>query len=53
VLFAISLGGIHYSLMFTGLIGVATGPAAVAAQLFVPFSVLLAWLMFRERLRVG
>lgn len=53
VLVAISLGGLHYSLMFSGLAGVAAGPAAVAAQLFVPFSVLLAWIVFRERLRAG
>ena len=42
--------GLHFSLMFTGMKGVDAGPAAIAVQLYVPFSVLLAWVVFRETL---
>ena len=47
-----TLGGLHFSLMFAGLRGVDAGPAAIAAQLYVPFSVLLARLVFGERLNL-
>ena len=48
---AVALGGLHYSLMFVGLSGVDAGPASIAVQLMVPFSAVLAWAFFRERLR--
>ena len=38
-------------LLFTGLRGVNAGVASIAVQLFVPFSAILAWAVFRERLR--
>ena len=48
---SVALGGLHYSLMFVGLSGVDAGPASIAVQLMVPFSAVLAWAFFRERLR--
>jgi len=48
---SVALGGLHYSLMFVGLSGVDVGPASIAVQLMVPFSAVLAWFFFRERLR--
>ncbi len=42
--------GLHFSLMFLGLKGIDAGLAAIAIQLYVPFSVLLAWAIFRETL---
>jgi len=47
---AFVLGGLHFSLMFVGLRGVDASAAAIAIQLMVPFSVLLAALFFRERM---
>ena len=47
---SVALGGMHYSLMFVGLSGVDAGPASIAVQLMVPFSAVLAWAFFRERL---
>lgn len=47
---ALSLGVFHYGLLYGGLAGIDAGPAAIAGQLSVPFSVLLAALVFRERL---
>jgi O-acetylserine/cysteine efflux transporter len=44
------LGGLHFGLMFSGLQGIDAGPAAIAIQLTVPFSALLALAFFRERL---
>ncbi len=51
ILLSVTLGGMQFSLMFTGLRGVDAGAASVAVQLFVPFSAILAWIMFRESLR--
>lgn len=42
-------GCLHFALMFTGLAGVDAGSAAIATQLFVPFSALLAFLLLGER----
>jgi O-acetylserine/cysteine efflux transporter len=42
--------GLHFGLMFGGLRGVDAGPAAIAIQLTVPFSALLASLFYGERL---
>jgi len=47
---SVMLGGLHYSLIFTGLNGIDAGPAAIASQLYVPFAALLAWVFFSERL---
>lgn len=48
--FALSLGVLHYGLLFAGLSGVDAGPAAIATQLTVPFGLILAALFFREPL---
>lgn len=50
VLIAFVLGGLHFGLVFTGLQGVQAGPAAIAIQLTVPFSALLAWVVYGERM---
>ena len=47
---SITMGVLHYGLMYTGLKGVDAGAAAIAFQLMVPFSAVLAALFFRERL---
>ncbi len=47
---SVVLGGMHFGLMFAGLRGVDAGPAAIAIQLTVPFSALLAAVFYRERL---
>lgn len=44
------LGVLHFGLLFTGLSGVHAGPAAIAIQLTVPFSAVLAWFVYRERM---
>lgn len=44
------LGVCHFGLMFAGLAGVDAGPAAIAIQLTIPFSALLAAVCFGERL---
>ncbi|MFQ5938201.1 MAG: DMT family transporter [Acidiferrobacterales bacterium] len=49
---SVTMGGLHYSLMYTGLKGVDAGAAAIAFQLMVPFSAALAAFFFRERLSV-
>lgn len=47
---AVVLGGLHFGLLFTGLAGIHAGPAAIAIQLTVPFSALLAWIVYNERM---
>lgn len=47
---SVVLGGFHFGLLFVGLQGVDAGPAAIALQLTVPFSSLLAWIVYRERM---
>lgn len=49
---AVVLGCLHFGLLFVGLSGVAAGPAAIAIQLAVPFSALMAAVFYRERLSV-
>ena len=51
VLLSVTLGGLQFALMFTGLRGLDAGTASIAVQLYVPFSALLAWAAFGERLR--
>ena len=48
---SVTLGGLQFSLMFSGLRGIDAGAASIAVQLYVPFSAILAWMVFRERLR--
>lgn len=43
---------IQYSLTFTGLAGIDVSTAALLVQLEVPFGILLAWLVFRDRISV-
>jgi O-acetylserine/cysteine efflux transporter len=50
---AICLGILHYALLFCGLKGLDAGPAAITSQLVVPFSVILAALVFRERFTIS
>lgn len=47
---AVVLGCLHFGLLFVGLSGVSAGPAAIAIQLTVPFSAVLAAIFYRERL---
>ena len=49
-LIGICLGGLHFPLMFVGVSGVDASFASIAAQLSVPFSALLAAVVYRERL---
>ena len=44
------LGGAHFGLMFTGLSGIDASVTAIAVQLGVPFSALLAALLERDRM---
>lgn len=46
----IALGGFHFGFLFTGLRGVDAAPAAIAIQLAVPFSAILARIFFGERM---
>lgn len=45
-----TLGFLHFALMFTGLSGIDASIAAIAVQIQVPFSALLAFLIFRDKL---
>lgn len=47
---SVLLGGIHFPLVFTGMAGVDAATASIAVQLQVPFSSLLAALIYGERL---
>ncbi len=49
VAMSVVLGGLHFGLLFMGLRGVDAGLAAIAIQLSVPFSLLLATVVYRER----
>ena len=50
VALSVTLGSLHFSLMFTGLKDVDAGVAAIAIQVQVPFASLLAALFFNDRL---
>lgn len=50
LLIGVVLGGLHFGLVFSGLQGVHAGPAAIAGQLTVPFSAVLAWMVYGERM---
>jgi len=47
---SVVLGGLHFGLLFTGLRGVDAGPAALAIQLAIPFSSLIAAVVYGERM---
>lgn len=50
LIFSVLLGAMHFPLMFTGLAGVDAATASIATQLQVPFSSLLAAVVFRDKL---
>lgn len=47
---SVTLGSIHFPLMFSGLTGIDAATASLAAQAQVPFSSLLAAILFKDRL---
>ncbi|CAO3442645.1 Permease of the drug/metabolite transporter (DMT) superfamily [Azospirillum argentinense] len=47
---SVTLGTVHFPLMFTGLNGIDAATASLAAQAQVPFSSLLAALIFKDKL---
>lgn len=47
------LGVGHFGLMFVGVTGMDAASAAIMTQLGVPFSALLAWIFFGEKLGLG
>lgn len=47
---SVTLGGLHFSLMFMGLERIEASTASIGTQLGVPFSTLLAVLLFKEQL---
>ncbi|MDH3910523.1 MAG: EamA family transporter, partial [Rhodospirillales bacterium] len=47
-LISVTLGLLHFSLMFTGLSGIDAATAAIAIQLQVPFAALLAAIFFKD-----
>ena len=47
---SVTLGFLHFSFMMTGLSGIEASVAAIAVQVQVPFSALLAFLFFRDRI---
>ncbi|WP_119166964.1 DMT family transporter [Algihabitans albus] len=49
-LVSVTLGFLHFSLMFTGLDGIDASTAAIAIQLQVPFAALLAAFVFGDKL---
>ena len=49
-LISVTLGVIHFALMFTGLAGIDAATAAIAIQLQVPFAALLAAVIFKDRI---
>lgn len=47
---SVTLGSVHFPMMFTGLNGIDAATASIAAQAQVPFSSLLAAVMFKDTL---
>ena len=47
---SVLLGSLHFPLMFTGLTGVDAAMASIAIQLQVPFSSILAAILYRDKL---
>lgn len=52
-LLSFTLGVVHFGLLFVGLQGIDAAASAIVIQLQVPFSALLAFLLFKERLGLG
>ncbi|CAA6605476.1 Permease of the drug/metabolite transporter (DMT) superfamily [Rhodospirillaceae bacterium LM-1] len=50
---SVTLGVVHFGLLFVGLQGIDAATSAIVIQLQVPFSALLAFLLFKERLGIG
>ncbi|MCC7275172.1 MAG: EamA family transporter [Alphaproteobacteria bacterium] len=50
LLLAVTLGGVHFSLMFLGLSRLDSATVAIASQLTAPFAALLAAIVFRDYL---
>ena len=50
ILVSVTLGFIHFAMMFTGLKELDAATAAIAVQLQVPFAALLAAIVFQDRL---
>jgi len=46
---SVTLGILHFGIMFTAMQHIDAATAAIAVQLQVPFAALLAWLFFRDR----
>lgn len=49
-LLSLTMGAMHFGLLFVAMRGVDAAAAAILIQLQVPFSALLAYLLYRERL---
>jgi O-acetylserine/cysteine efflux transporter len=47
---SVTLGCVHFSLMFTGLDGLDASVAAIAIQIQVPFAAILAAILYKDRL---
>lgn len=52
-LLSFTLGVVHFGLLFVGLQGIDAAASAIVIQLQVPFSALLAFFLFKERLGLG
>ncbi|WP_142848739.1 DMT family transporter [Telmatospirillum sp. J64-1] len=50
LLLSFTLGVLHFGVLFIGMKGVDAATAAIAIQLQLPFSSLMAWLFFRDKL---
>jgi O-acetylserine/cysteine efflux transporter len=50
VALSITLGGLHFSMMFIGLRGLDVATSAIAIQLQVPFAAILAAVVFKDKL---
>lgn len=50
VVLSVTLGGLHFSMMFVGLRGIDVATAAIAIQMQVPFAAILAAIVFKDKL---
>lgn len=50
LMISFTLGFLHFALMFSALETIDVATAAIAVQLQVPFSAILAWIVFQDRL---
>jgi O-acetylserine/cysteine efflux transporter len=51
VLIAIMMGWLHFPLIYVGLRGVESGVASLLMQLQLPFTLILSWLVFGDKVR--